>query len=196
MPRKVDHDERRQQVVEVVEDLVAETGVEGLTVRNVAQRAGCSTSIVSHYFASKLDLFLHTRRVVRGRAQARLLEEVEKGSDLLTALGTLLPKDAAGKRDWHTWLAFWGMAPVNPEVTEEHQSGAAEAREIFSTMMANARASGEITDTGTPEMDDIKIQIILNGIATLVLQEEDNWPAERQVDLLRDLLRGNFGYTG
>lgn len=194
LPRKVDHDERRLQVARVVEDLVHEAGVEALTIRDVARRAGCSTSIVSHYFASKLELLLFTHQMVRHRAEGRLMAHIEAGHDLITCLSTLLPIDGDGKRDWHTWFAFWGMAPKDPTISQEWLASTSGAHDIFMIMLRNARKSGEIKRSVNPERDASKIQVILNGISSLVLQDEASWPEERQRTMLVDMLHSNFGY--
>lgn len=45
--------------------MVYEAGIEGLTIRDVARRAKCSTSVVFHYFTSKLELLIFTHRAIR-----------------------------------------------------------------------------------------------------------------------------------
>lgn len=194
MPRKVDHDERRQQVARVVEELVHEAGIEALTIRDVARRAGCSTSIVSHYFASKLELFLFTHRMVRARAEARLLARLEDGADLVTCLRAVLPIDAEGKRDWHTWFSFWGMAPAEPAISAEWLAGTSGAHGVFATLLQAARDRQEVNPSVDPVQDASKIQVIINGIASLVLQDQASWPPERQLAMLRDMLATSFGF--
>ena len=43
MPRQVDHDARRLEVAEVAARLIAQVGVERVTVRELAKAAGYST---------------------------------------------------------------------------------------------------------------------------------------------------------
>lgn len=194
MPRIIDHDERRLQVAKVVEDLVYEQGVAALTIRDVARRAGCSTSIVSHYFASKLDMLVFTHGTIRRRAEARLLAQIENGCDLVTCLRTLLPSDAEGKRDWHTFFAFWGMAPSDPEISREWLAGTSGAQDLFAMLLGHARDTGEISRSVDPTQDACKMLVIVNGISSLVQQDEASWPEERQLALLKDMLANNFGY--
>ena len=56
MPKQVDHERRRRAVAAVAADLVAAEGRRALTVRNVADAAGYSTTVVSHYFDDLADL--------------------------------------------------------------------------------------------------------------------------------------------
>ena len=60
MPRVVNHEVRRREVASIAAQVVVKEGRAGLTVRNVAQAAGCSTTVVSHYFADMAELFYET----------------------------------------------------------------------------------------------------------------------------------------
>jgi len=56
MPLIVDHDARRREVGAIAARLIATSGLEGVTVRDVARIAGFSTAVVSHYFDNKRAL--------------------------------------------------------------------------------------------------------------------------------------------
>jgi len=194
VPRIIDHDERRLQVAKVVEDLVYEQGVAALTVRDVARRVGCSTSIVSHYFASKQEMLVFTHGTIRRRAEDRLRSQIEDGHDIVTCLRTLLPSDAEGRRDWHTFFAFWGLAPSDPTISREWLAGTSGAQDLFAMLLAQARETGEISASVEPERDACKMLVIVNGIASLVQQDQASWPLERQIGLLKAMLASSFGY--
>jgi AcrR family transcriptional regulator len=57
MPRPA-NPELVDRIVRVTAEVLAEKGIEGVTMRGVAQRVGCSTTVIYHYFASK-DGLLH-----------------------------------------------------------------------------------------------------------------------------------------
>jgi AcrR family transcriptional regulator len=73
MPRVVDHEARRAEVVAALWRVVSRDGLDAATVRRVAAETGMSTSVVSHYFAGKEDLLRAAFRLVldRGLARAR-----------------------------------------------------------------------------------------------------------------------------
>jgi AcrR family transcriptional regulator len=50
------HGNLRQALLDAARDLVHESGVESLTLRKVARRAGVSTGAPYHHFADKADL--------------------------------------------------------------------------------------------------------------------------------------------
>ncbi len=76
MPARGDHGQRRQQVARIAADLVAADGLAAATRRRIAEAAGCSTTVVSHYFTDKRDLVTATYREVGDRVAARSSEDV------------------------------------------------------------------------------------------------------------------------
>ena len=190
MPRIIDHDERRREIAAIVEDLVYEGGVEALTIRDVAARAGCSTTIVSHYFRSKLDMLLFTHQTVRLRAESLLEQAIARRSSLFKALSALLPMSEPRKKDWNTWFAFWGMAPADPRVTAEWHQGSSRAHILFEQLIRAAQARAEV-DAGIDAAAAANmVQAMINGIASLWVQDRAAFNRTKQAELLRQMLGG------
>lgn len=57
MPKIVDHDQYRKELLNQCFDLFAERGYAALTMRQIAQGLGVSTGTLYHYFPSKEGLF-------------------------------------------------------------------------------------------------------------------------------------------
>lgn len=57
MPKIVDHDQYRRELLSQCFDLFAEKGYAALTMRQIAQGLGVSTGTLYHYFPSKEGLF-------------------------------------------------------------------------------------------------------------------------------------------
>src|SRR4051794_41751968 len=119
MPVFVDHEERRRQVVAVASRLIAEAGLDAVTVRDVANAAGCSTAIVSHYFHNKKELLFLTYEASIQRATGR--SERALGADpgdLRAYLAEIMPLDEERLIEWKIWVAFWARAVSDPEIAE------------------------------------------------------------------------------
>ncbi|MFD2137524.1 TetR family transcriptional regulator [Novosphingobium resinovorum] len=97
-----------------MDQLVYEQGVQAVTIREVASRVGYSTTVVSHYFSSKLEMLVFTHQVARRMAEGLIDEAVRTNRPLIETLEELLPITEERWRNWHTWFAFWGMALPNP----------------------------------------------------------------------------------
>src|SRR6187397_1438338 len=108
MPRKVDHDERRRHIVEALLHIAGTAGLDAVSLREVAQRAGVSMGAVQHYFATKeemlayalrhwLSLSVHER--FTGRVRARLGTETKPEALLRALAAEYLPHDEASRFD-------------------------------------------------------------------------------------------------
>jgi len=188
VPRLIDHDQRRKQIAAIVEEIVYEHGADALTIRDVAGRVGCSTTVVSHYFRTKLEMLLFTHQLVRSRAEALLEDAVRNRSSLEEALLALLPVSDQRKRDWNTWFAFWGMAPADPRVTAEWFEGASQAKSLFEDLIRIGQEKGEIVPAIEPRMGAMMVQVIMNGIASLWTQERDRFTVQTLRGLLHRML--------
>ena len=183
MPKIVDHDLRRETVAEIVMALVAELGLEGVNVREIARRAGCSTAIISHYFANKHDLMLFAYR----RALASTIAEVEcrlaARRPFEECLAPLLPIDEAGIRGWKVWLAFWGKALGDEEFRHEQELRSREALALVARIAGHFRAADDARPI-KPLARQLLVTIV--GLATQAVYDPVNWPAAAQRAVLVD----------
>ena len=67
---------RRQQLIEVTIDSLAEVGYVGSTLAQIAQRAGVSPGLVAHYFGDKDGLLEATFRTLARRIGERMRERL------------------------------------------------------------------------------------------------------------------------
>lgn len=179
-------------IARVVDDLVYEQGVQAVTIREVASRVGYSTTVVSHYFSSKLEMLVFTHRVARRKAEALIEEAISHGRPLIETLEHLLPMTEERWRDWHTWFAFWGMAPAEPDVSREWREGTNNAHHLFLCLIERAQAAGQFPVKLDSGWAATQIQIFVNGIASLVSQNRLEWPTERQKAMLQTLMQAAF----
>ena len=60
MPKIVDVEQRRAELADAAARLIARSGIEAATMREVAAEAGLTTGALTHYFADKHELLLTT----------------------------------------------------------------------------------------------------------------------------------------
>ncbi|MFV3129739.1 TetR/AcrR family transcriptional regulator [Niveispirillum sp. KHB5.9] len=178
MPAVVDHEARRRAVAEVTADLIAKAGIEAVTVREVAQAAGYSTAIVSHYFASKVELLFYTYRATVLRAHRRMEAALAAGG-LRAYLAALLPLNDEQRRDWLVWFAFWTMAIAEQRLSEEQQQ---RSRQVTNRFTALLRDRG--LDDAAAKEGARRLLITIYGVASQAFFDPETWPAETQLTLL------------
>jgi betaine-aldehyde dehydrogenase len=104
---------RRNQLIEVTVDSLAEVGYVGTTLAEIARRAGVSPGLVAHYFGDKDGLLTAAfRSLARGiavRVRAKLaLAHTPRGRVQVVIDANLAPEEF-DKRTGTAWLAFWGQ---------------------------------------------------------------------------------------
>jgi betaine-aldehyde dehydrogenase len=104
---------RRQQLIEVTIDSLAEVGYVGSTLAQIAQRAGVSPGLVAHYFDDKDGLLEATFRTLARRIGERMRERIRlartpRGRVQAVIDANLAPEEF-DQRTGTAWLAFWGQ---------------------------------------------------------------------------------------
>ena len=152
MPKVVDHAARRAELVDASWRVIAAEGLEAATVRRIAQAAGCTTGLVTHYFESKDDMLVAALREVHRRAGLRMIRHVggaDIGAVLLEVILDALPMDDDRQLEWKVWLAFWGRAATDERLRQEQQRRYAEWRGLLGKLIRRARPHDSAADRRT-----------------------------------------------
>ena len=181
VPRYVDHDARRDLVARVAADLIAEHGLEALTVRRVAEAAGYSTTVVSHYFTDRRDLVTATYRAAAARSSARFDAALVDAADpLQSCLEALLPMDDERLRDWRTRFAFWALAVADSDLAREQDGRVQSARRRLAAVLEQERARGRVPAALDLADTAYRLLVLVHGIGTHAAFDPGYWTAERQ----------------
>lgn len=191
MPRPTDHDERRAHLIDIAAKLVAKRGMDGLTIREVAKAAGYSTGIVTHYFADKRQLLQMTFDATADAVYGQVAAGAGEGamSDAQTLLEGFLPLDAARRRGWRIWLAFWGHAIGDPGLAADQRRRERRARELVERVLRAEIAAGRLPGVDLPAASRLVLAAI-QGIAAQAVFEPKEWPEAVQRATLAATLRG------
>lgn len=181
MPKVVDHDARRVTIVEAALTVIATAGLEGATVRRIAEAAGSTTGLVTHYFASKDDILIAALRHVHRSAGTRMID-VAKDKPAPAALGAVieqsLPLDDTRRTEWKIWLAFWGQAVAVPELAAEQRSRYDEWTDLLTKLVTNAEL-----DTSIPGLI-----AVIDGVGIRATIAPDSLPPPDQLAIVNGFL--------
>lgn len=181
MPRYVDHAARRDLVARVAADLAADEGLEAMTVRRVAEAAGFSTTVVSHYFTDRRDLMVTTYRAAAARSSDRF-DAALAGSDrpLRSCLEALLPLDEDRRRDWRIWFAFWALATADRQLGAEQLDRVRSARVRITRVLERERDSGRIRSELDLRDVAYRLLVLVHGLGTQAVFDPEYWTPARQ----------------
>jgi len=105
-------DARREQLIEVAIDCLAELGFMGSTLAQIAARAGVSPGLIGHYFGDKDGLLEAAFRQLSRRVHASVREQqasaVSPRDRVQAIIDANLSADEFNPRTANAWLAFWG----------------------------------------------------------------------------------------
>jgi AcrR family transcriptional regulator len=193
MPISVDHDQRRAVVISAAIRLIAKAGLEGVTVRDIAEAVGCSTAVVSHYFHNKRELLLLTYRATIERATERWETAlVVSGGDIRAYLAELMPLDEERLSEWRVWLAFWAKAGQDPEIAEEQRQCVLHARGQILKALDALYARGYLRPEADRPLAARRVLATITGIAVQVMFDPTDWPNARQHEVVDAELRPLF----
>ncbi len=190
MPKKVDHEARREAFLEAAGRLIQRDGFSGLTVRAVAREAGFTTGALVHYVDSVDDLLVDAFEYA-GRGVRARIAQAETHADPLAALREslyiVLPSTDAQIGHWAYWLGFGERSAQNSalrKITHTRYAGWLKRTE---RLIRRAKLSGVIAAdvhvTGAAQsavalVDGIAAQVLRSGRPPTVKQQRaliDDW---------------------
>ncbi|MEV4036312.1 TetR/AcrR family transcriptional regulator [Streptomyces umbrinus] len=185
MPRHVDHDQRRADIIEAAKQILANGGPDGMTIRSVAKRLGGSITLVTHYYPTRPELM---RAVVAEMNESydTELADLEAGADahgrLYILLEWMLPLTELEWVNESSRIQLLGRRGQDPSVEEFADAMDARMRDLLrqhlEPLVPKDRVEGYV---------DL-LRVTTNGIVLSAVEHHDDWPAKRQLRVLEAAL--------
>ena len=122
VPKVVDHDQRRADLARAVWAVIGLHGIEGATVRRVAEQAGVSMGGLRHYFDSQQGLLRFAALAVGSNVGARVSAHLQSDGDATDRaqllLEAMLPLDEERRVEADVWLAALVRSRVDDTLQE------------------------------------------------------------------------------
>lgn len=148
VPKIVDHDERRLELVDATWRIIARNGLEGATMREIAMEAGFANGALKPYFPTKDTLLEFAFSHVFNRTNQRIAE-VTAGQTGLAALRAfcleVLPLDEERINEARIVIPFWQKAVNDPQKAVIHQQSMDEWLTAIRRHLEEARDAGDVS---------------------------------------------------
>jgi TetR/AcrR family transcriptional regulator, transcriptional repressor of bet genes len=121
--RKKDVQADRERLSAAVWSVLAERGLTGLTLRAVAERAGCTTGLVLHTFPDKRALLVHARELLHQRTAVRADAAEQGARDAVGKLKAVLSQAVtpSGNHDEsRVWVGFLAASLADQALADLH----------------------------------------------------------------------------
>ena len=194
MPKLVDHEARRAELARAAGRSIATLGLTGVTLREIAAEAGCTTGALAHYFDGKEALLASALQAFADDTlQAARSTSPATRAELLETLDVALPTTGARAAEWRVWMWFWVHSTVD-ESLANHNRRLQQGWTDHIVQCLNQVITNEGLDPGTPARE-LAVQLLqsLNGIGLDATFDPEAWPPARQrsqlalaLDLLLD----------
>lgn len=148
MPKIVDHDERRLELVDATWRIIARLGIEGATMREIATEAGFANGALKPYFPTKDTLLTFAFGHVFNRTNERIAE-VTAGKSGIAALRAfcieVLPLDEERMNEARIVIPFWQKAINDPGKAAIHRDSMEQWHAAILEYLAQARKNGDVS---------------------------------------------------
>jgi len=191
MPKIVDHDARRREIVRATWRLIRRVGVEAATVREIAKEAGYSAGVLAHYFDNKEELLILAHEQAFEQARERM-DEKTTGSVDLALLRVLvleaLPLDEVRELEALMDVSFLAQSLVNERLRTVRTESHIAARNGWAAFLRQLREGGHITTATSDDVLADELLMLIDALSAQALLFPTVVTRERQVELLDSYL--------
>jgi AcrR family transcriptional regulator len=191
MPKIVNWDERRDEILAATWRVIARDGIAKATVRAIAREAHCSAGILAHYFDDKADILGSALMLSHRRVAARM-EARAAGRTGLDALRVImleaLPLDEERDLEAQIEISFWGRALGNQELRAVQNAEFDRFARRLRAHLAEARELGELRDGVDIDLAAHQLLVLIDGLSAERVLYAARVTAARQRQMLGALL--------
>lgn len=193
MPKVVDHQARREHIVDAAWALIGREGFDAATMRDIAAEAGFANGAIKPYFGTKRELLeaVYESAVDRTNARARRACTQRTGRAAIEAFAReVLPLTPESREEAAGVVAFWGAAADSPELKAIHERAMRRWRERVAEWIMQAQVAGEFRPALRPHKAADALVTFLLGTQVMLTMEPQNTRPESLTAQLHVLLDG------
>lgn len=193
MPKIVDHDQRRVEIISAMWRVVDSEGVNGVSVRSVAASAGVSKTNIGHYFDSQPHLLalgaLESATNISSRIVATQLGEDPLG-EATTLLMRMVPDTPAKRRRAAVWLHVADLCSNNPGTQDLVLAIESTHVDAITHVVEQLRARKLVHRGRDIAAEVTALHALVDGVALQALTSRSLMPKNQARDVLRAHLAG------
>ncbi len=176
MPRQVDHQERRREIIEALWRVTARDGLTGVSFREVAAEASVSVRRVQYYFGTKAQLLFAALQLLAQRIVDRGMRGIAAAGShpapeavLRAAILGAQPLDDESRRDLMLFFCFYVAGLTDPSLADETVANQQWVVPLFRDLIEQAAARGHTRAGIDPDQEATLLFAAHTGLALYVL---------------------------
>lgn len=163
MPKKVDRDVRRQEIVRTYLRIAGRDGMEAATTRTLARELGVASGALWHYFSGFDEVLHEALKQVFQHTSDRIAGSTTGLTGLRALTGMLyeiIPVSELTEVEAQVVVSFWGRVPSRPDMADIQSQIAQQWRRGFYELLAQAVEHGELArDTPLEVISDLLLAL-------------------------------------
>lgn len=187
MPKIVDHEERREEVIAAVWRVIARDGLDASTIRAIAKETNSSAGALSHYFKDKDDILTYalklSHRQIRER-QNRKLDGLEGVAALRELVLDNLPLDEARELETRLEIGYWARSLTGAEVREVQRAEAGVLHKRMVSLIAEAQRRDEIDPAQSAPTIAEQLLALIDGLSLHALLYPERLSPQTQMTIV------------
>ena len=188
MPKIVDHNERRQAVIEAAWRVIAREGIANATTREIAREANCSSGILAHYFKDKADIMASAMLAAHREVDVRQDPKLTGLASLRQFMLECLPLDERRRFLAVVEASFWGQAVGNERLIDVHSNEMDGFRRKLTVRLDEARDHDELKPEVDIEAVVLELHVMMDGLSIQAALYPRSAPKKQQVAMLDAVL--------
>jgi len=186
MPKIVKHEERRKLIAEAMWRVILDKGMEGATVRNIAEEAGLSLGALRYYFKTQDELLVYAMTLVQERATFRIEAIVNKDLPpkemVIAVLLEIVPVNEETLTEMEVWFAFIAHVKYRKDSLDVPDDGVFEGvRKLLDFLKISSLLKAGLDI----ELEVERLYALVNGIAMHALLEPERVNSERVIKTIQ-----------
>jgi AcrR family transcriptional regulator len=193
VPKLVDRERRRQEILEVTWRLMATRGADAATMREIAREAGYANGALAPYFANKDELveaaYVHVFEQTNDRIRTAVAGR--RGVAALRAfLVEVVPTTEVTRLEARIVLPFWNRTVADERLARLNDAAMQRWRRDIRELLRQGREDGDVTVATADDVLADQLLALALGLQVLALLPESPTPAATQLAMLDAALAG------
>jgi AcrR family transcriptional regulator len=168
--KRLSRQERYDTLVDATYRCVAQNGLDGTTIRDIAELAGVTFGLIRHYFANKEELIEATYTTVTAdMTKIAQIAAEQAGPDPAEKLSAFITASLSEPFVNPQYLAFWsnfvGKVLFDPRMRELHEQGFWRYRQVLTDLVTQTLTqAGQTPDQEALALAVIKVNAVIDGM--------------------------------
>jgi AcrR family transcriptional regulator len=183
----VEHEKRRNQILEKALTVFINDGFEDATFQKIADQCGITRTILYLYFKNKKEIFTFSIKQMLSKVEENInsircnnsLSSIEKITNVLLSILSMLEENRQLLSVVMDYLLHLSKNNTNPE--ERVRRRTVRLRHILSSMVIEGIKSGELKKINVKTADDYLYSFIESAIYQLVVSKRENLGETKEV---------------